>query len=45
MIIKFKFKWMFSLMCFLEKPLLPETHSSLRDLARECIKIRSKLVF
>lgn len=36
---------MFSLMCFLEKPLLPETHSSLRDLARECIKIRSKLVF
>ncbi|CAF1002482.1 unnamed protein product [Brachionus calyciflorus] len=27
-----------------KKPLLPETHSSLRDLARECIKIRSQIM-
>lgn len=31
-------------MCFLEKPLLPETCSSLRSLARKCIDIRSEIV-
>lgn len=35
---------MFSLMCFFEKPLFPETHASLRELARECIKVRIQLV-
>ena len=31
-------------MCFLEKPLLPETFSSLRTFTRKCIEIRSELV-
>jgi hypothetical protein len=36
-------KWLFSLMTFIEKPLLPETYHSLRQLARRCIYLRAKL--
>lgn len=36
--------WMYSLLACLEKPLLPEAHSSIRQLARRCAQLRSTLV-
>ena len=39
-----KFEWIYALMVFLEKPLLPDSCSALRSLARKCIELRSKLV-
>ncbi|TNM95658.1 hypothetical protein fugu_016741 [Takifugu bimaculatus] len=35
--------WMYSLLACLEKPLLPEAHSSIRQLARRCAQLRSTL--
>lgn len=35
---------MYSLLACLEKPLLPEAHSSIRQLARRCAQLRSTLV-
>ncbi|XP_044022504.1 gem-associated protein 2 isoform X4 [Siniperca chuatsi] len=35
--------WLYALLACLEKPLLPEAHSSIRQLARRCAQIRSKL--
>lgn len=35
--------WFYSLLACLEKPLLPEAHSSIRQLARRCAQLRSTL--
>uniref|UniRef100_A0A3Q3W2P3 Gem-associated protein 2 n=1 Tax=Mola mola TaxID=94237 RepID=A0A3Q3W2P3_MOLML len=35
--------WLYSLLACLEKPLLPEAHSSIRQLARRCAQLRSTL--
>ncbi|CAG5866163.1 unnamed protein product [Menidia menidia] len=36
-------RWLFSLLACLEKPLLPEAHSSIRQLARRCSQLRARL--
>lgn len=36
-------RWLYSLLACLEKPLLPEAHSSIRQLARRCAQLRSTL--
>lgn len=36
-------RWLFALLACLEKPLLPEAHSSIRQLARRCAELRSTL--
>lgn len=36
-------QWLYSLLACLEKPLLPEAHSSIRQLARRCAQVRSTL--
>ncbi|KAM9787223.1 gem-associated protein 2 isoform X1 [Syngnathus typhle] len=35
--------WLYALLAALEKPLLPEAHSSIRQLARRCARLRSQL--
>uniref|UniRef100_H2MTL1 Gem-associated protein 2 n=1 Tax=Oryzias latipes TaxID=8090 RepID=H2MTL1_ORYLA len=35
--------WLYALLACLEKPLLPEAHSSIRQLARRCAQLRSTL--
>ncbi|XP_028995288.1 gem-associated protein 2 [Betta splendens] len=35
--------WLYALLACLEKPLLPEAHSSIRQLARRCAQLRSSL--
>ncbi|XP_037550470.1 gem-associated protein 2 [Nematolebias whitei] len=35
--------WLYALLVCLEKPLLPEAHSSIRQLARRCAQLRSTL--
>ncbi|XP_067334711.1 gem-associated protein 2 isoform X2 [Channa argus] len=37
-------RWLYALLACLEKPLLPEAHSSIRQLARRCGQLRSSLV-
>ncbi|XP_036981111.1 gem-associated protein 2 isoform X1 [Acanthopagrus latus] len=37
-------RWLYSLLACLEKPLLPEAHSSIRQLARRCAQLRSTLI-
>uniref|UniRef100_A0A669C175 Gem-associated protein 2 n=1 Tax=Oreochromis niloticus TaxID=8128 RepID=A0A669C175_ORENI len=37
-------RWLYALLACLEKPLLPEAHSSIRQLARRCAQLRSTLV-
>uniref|UniRef100_A0A3P8RTQ7 Gem-associated protein 2 n=1 Tax=Amphiprion percula TaxID=161767 RepID=A0A3P8RTQ7_AMPPE len=39
-----KGRWLYALLACLEKPLLPEAHSSIRQLARRCAQLRSTLV-
>lgn len=39
-----KGRWLYSLLACLEKPLLPEAHSSIRQLARRCAQLRCTLV-
>lgn len=36
--------WLYALLACLEKPLIPEAHSSIRQLARRCAQLRSTLV-
>ncbi|KAM9842144.1 gem-associated protein 2 [Aulostomus maculatus] len=36
-------RWLYSLLACLEKPLLPEAHSCIRQLARRCAQLRSTL--
>ncbi|XP_061599408.1 gem-associated protein 2 [Cololabis saira] len=36
-------QWLYALLACLEKPLLPEAHSSIRQLARRCSQLRSTL--
>ncbi|XP_061751789.1 gem-associated protein 2 isoform X1 [Nerophis ophidion] len=36
-------RWLFALLACLEKPLLPEAHSCIRQLARRCAQVRSAL--
>ncbi|KAM4541614.1 gem-associated protein 2 [Odontesthes bonariensis] len=36
-------RWLYALLVCLEKPLLPEAHSSIRQLARRCAQLRSML--
>ncbi|XP_029972632.1 gem-associated protein 2-like [Salarias fasciatus] len=36
-------RWLYALLACLEKPLLPEAHSSIRQLARRCAHVRSTL--
>ncbi|XP_034530550.1 gem-associated protein 2 [Notolabrus celidotus] len=36
-------RWLYALLACLEKPLLPEAHSSIRQLARRCAQLRSAL--
>lgn len=36
-------RWLYALLACLEKPLLPEAHSSIRQLARRCAHLRSTL--
>ncbi|KAK2826340.1 hypothetical protein Q5P01_020554 [Channa striata] len=36
-------RWLYALLACLEKPLLPEAHSSIRQLARRCAQLRSSL--
>ncbi|XP_077477126.1 gem-associated protein 2 [Stigmatopora argus] len=36
-------QWVYALLACLEKPLLPEAHSSIRQLARRCAQLRSNL--
>ncbi|KAM6912510.1 gem-associated protein 2 [Xenentodon cancila] len=36
-------QWLYALLACLEKPLLPEAHSSIRQLARRCAQLRSTL--
>ncbi|XP_061157266.1 gem-associated protein 2 isoform X2 [Syngnathus typhle] len=36
--------WLYALLAALEKPLLPEAHSSIRQLARRCARLRSQRV-
>ncbi|KAM9354227.1 gem-associated protein 2 [Pholidichthys leucotaenia] len=36
-------RWLYALLACLEKPLLPEAHSSIRQLARRCSQLRSTL--
>nr|XP_020477585.1 gem-associated protein 2 isoform X2 [Monopterus albus] len=36
-------RWLYALLACLEKPLLPEAHSSIRQLARRCAQFRSTL--
>lgn len=36
-------RWLYALLACLEKPLLPEAHSSIRQLARRCAQLRSTL--
>ncbi|XP_019737247.1 gem-associated protein 2 [Hippocampus comes] len=36
-------RWLYALLACLEKPLLPEAHSSIRQLARRCAQLRSNL--
>lgn len=36
-------RWLYSLLACLEKPLIPEAHSSIRQLARRCAQLRSTL--
>lgn len=40
----FQGRWIYALLACLEKPLLPEAHSSIRQLARRCAQLRSTLV-
>uniref|UniRef100_A0A3P9NP64 Gem-associated protein 2 n=1 Tax=Poecilia reticulata TaxID=8081 RepID=A0A3P9NP64_POERE len=37
-------RWLYALLVCLEKPLLPEAHSSIRQLARRCAQLRSTMV-
>uniref|UniRef100_A0A3B3X2L1 Gem-associated protein 2 n=1 Tax=Poecilia mexicana TaxID=48701 RepID=A0A3B3X2L1_9TELE len=37
-------RWLYALLACLEKPLLPEAHSSIRQLARRCAHLRSTMV-
>jgi len=37
-------RWLYALLAFLDKPLTPETCSSLRSLARHCAKFRASLL-
>nr|XP_061798858.1 gem-associated protein 2-like [Nerophis lumbriciformis] len=37
-------RWLYALLACLEKPLLPEAHSSIRQLARRCAQLRRNLV-
>lgn len=43
-IFLFQGRWLYALLACLEKPLLPEAHSSIRQLARRCAQLRSTLV-
>ncbi|XP_032357162.1 gem-associated protein 2 [Etheostoma spectabile] len=36
-------RWLYALLACLEKPLLPEAHASIRQLARRCAQLRSTL--
>lgn len=36
-------RWLYALLAYLEKPLIPEAHSSIRQLARRCAQLRSTL--
>uniref|UniRef100_A0A3Q2PZD8 Gem-associated protein 2 n=1 Tax=Fundulus heteroclitus TaxID=8078 RepID=A0A3Q2PZD8_FUNHE len=36
-------RWLYALLACLEKPLLPEAHSSIRQLARRCAQVRSTM--
>uniref|UniRef100_A0A3B4A0P7 Gem-associated protein 2 n=1 Tax=Periophthalmus magnuspinnatus TaxID=409849 RepID=A0A3B4A0P7_9GOBI len=36
-------RWLYALLACLEKPLIPEAHSSIRQLARRCSQLRSTL--
>ncbi|XP_032883057.1 gem-associated protein 2 isoform X2 [Amblyraja radiata] len=36
-------RWLYALLACIEKPLLPEAHSLIRQLARRCSEIRAKL--
>ncbi|XP_061700819.1 gem-associated protein 2 [Syngnathoides biaculeatus] len=36
-------RWLYALLACLEKPLLPEAHSSIRQLARRCAQLRTNL--
>ncbi|XP_077431381.1 gem-associated protein 2 [Vanacampus margaritifer] len=36
-------RWLYALLACLEKPLLPEAHSSIRQLARRCAQLRGNL--
>ncbi|XP_016518204.1 gem-associated protein 2 isoform X2 [Poecilia formosa] len=36
-------RWLYALLACLEKPLLPEAHSSIRQLARRCAQLRSTM--
>ncbi|XP_029349842.1 gem-associated protein 2 isoform X2 [Echeneis naucrates] len=36
-------RWLYALLACMEKPLLPEAHSSIRQLARRCAQLRSTL--
>lgn len=36
-------RWLYALLACLEKPLIPEAHSSIRQLARRCAQLRSTL--
>ncbi|XP_072313569.1 gem-associated protein 2 [Eucyclogobius newberryi] len=36
-------RWLYALLACLEKPLIPEAHSSIRQLARRCAQLRSAL--
>ncbi|XP_054652165.1 gem-associated protein 2 isoform X1 [Dunckerocampus dactyliophorus] len=36
-------RWLYALLACLEKPLLPEAHSSIRQLARRCAQVRTTL--
>ncbi|XP_048456345.1 gem-associated protein 2 isoform X2 [Rhincodon typus] len=37
-------RWLYALLACIEKPLLPEAHSLIRQLARRCSAVRAKLV-
>ncbi|KAK1139728.1 gem-associated protein 2 [Acipenser oxyrinchus oxyrinchus] len=36
-------RWLYALLACLEKPLLPEAHSLIRQLARRCSEVRASL--
>lgn len=37
-------RWLYALLACLEKPLIPEAHSLIRQLARRCSAVRANLV-